>query len=178
MASNAVFFKKNCNQELHCQDNQESQESYNLVNGAHTSSSTKRVGAVVDNSKSGCRLIDLMERTTPTVATEILATRIGLSSTATTVFNGRTKVVNDGFTIEEHQRWSTAATVIGETTMLSRLTSTVSSSMVSLAVAMSTPVTSVAVTVKAWKEEDEDKKDKVKKISFFQTSGDCFRKRK
>ena len=66
MASKIVFFKKICNQELHCQENQESQENYDLFNGAHTSSSTKRASAVANDSKSGCRRIDLMERTTPT----------------------------------------------------------------------------------------------------------------
>ena len=173
MTSKAVFFKKICNQELHCQENQESQESYNLFNRAHTSSSTKRVEAVIGDSKGGCRLTYPMARTTPAVATEILVMRIGLSSATTTVFNGRTKVVNDGFTIGEHQRWSAATTAIEKTTTLSRLTSTVSSSMMSLAIAVSTRVTSVGVIVKAWREEE-----KVKKVSFFQTSGGCFKKRK
>ena len=130
MAFKAIFFKKICNQELHCQEIQESQESYDLFNG-HTNSSMKRADIVTGDSKSGCRLTYSMAQTMPTVALERLMARSDSFLTVTIVFNGGTKVFNDGFIIGEQQRWSTSVTAIGEITVMSASASTVLSSVVS-----------------------------------------------
>ena len=78
--SGRVWWHDIPNQELHCQENQESQESYNIFNGAHTSGSMRRAGTIVDDSKSGCRRTDLMAQTTSTIVA---------------IFHGRAKVFNN-----------------------------------------------------------------------------------